>query len=275
MISPRYQAILRKTPTKVLLFIAYVISVNLLAGYCAVWLRYPSLWGGSNVFYEYAMPIGMTWGLSHWPSLILVSIPLLLIPHWNTNQIRRYRIICIGLILILLYGVFEKIPFALFPTVDLFIAFFFSLIIAPPNYKENPVLTVTVAILITISTLYGIYYLYSKWQHQTPLIKESVLMNGLYKLKTINIDNSYRKEMLFTTELTRYIDPDKVCESATEMTSFLLETYPFDDGYNKTIEVVFNPEEKDNDLPPYPLGQMEQYEEDGETHIACYLKYKE
>ncbi len=100
-------------------------------------------------------------------------------------------------------------------------------------------------------------------------------MNGLYKLKTINIDNSYRKEMLFTTELTRYIDPDKVCESATEMTSFLLETYPFDDGYNKTIEVVFNPEEKDNDLPPYPLGQMEQYEEDGETHIACYLKYKE
>jgi len=274
MNTPAYQAFFRKNPAKFLLFLSYFISVNLLAGYCAVWLRYPSLWGGGNVFLEYGMPIGI-WGLSHWPSLILTSIPLLLVPHWNTKQIKRFRTICVGLILVLLYGVIEQIPFALFPAVDLFSAFFFSLIIAPPNYKENPVLTVTMAILLLISSFTGIYYLYAKWQHRTPIIKESVLMNGLYNLKTINVDNGYRKEMLFTTELTQYISPDSVCDSASEMGQLLFNTYPFDENYNKTVEIIFNPAQNENNLSPYSLGEVAQYEEDGETHIACYLRYKE
>ena len=273
MSSKTYQAFFRKTQAKLLLFIAYFISVNLVAGYCAVWLRYPSLWGGGNVFLEYGTPIGI-WGLSHWPSLLLISIPLLLVPHWNTKQIRRSRIMCVGLILVLLYGVIEQIPFALFPTVDLFIALFFSLIIAPPNYKENPVLTIAMAILLSISSLTGVYYLYAKWQHRTPIIKESVLMNGLYKLKAIQVDNGYRKEMVFTTELTQYIEPDSVCDSASEMGQLLFNTYPFDVSYNKTVDIIFNPLRNENNLSAYPLGEVAQYEEDGETHIACYLKYK-
>jgi len=271
MNSATYKAFFRKTPVKLLLFLTYFISVNLLAGYCAVRLRYPSLWGGGNVFLEYGTPIGI-WGLSHWPSLLLISIPLLLVPHWNTKQINRFRIICVGLILVLLYGVIEQIPFALFPTVDLFIALLFSLIIAPPNYKENPALTVTMVMLLSISSLSGIYYLYAKWQHRTPVIKESVLMNGLFKLKTIHVDNGYRKEMLFTTELTQYIDTDKVCDTASKMSELLFNTYPFDEKYKKLVDIIFNPQQ--NDSLPYTLGQMEQYEEDGELHIGCYLKYK-
>jgi len=275
MNSQTYNGFFRKRVAKFVMLFIYLIAVNLLAGYCAIWLRYPSLWGGSNVFLEYAMPIGMTWGLSHWPSMVLTSIPLLLVPHWNVKQVNRFRIICIGLILVLLYGVIEQVPFALFPAVDLFTALFLSLIIAPPNYKDNPALTITMALLISISTLYGIYYLYSKWQHRTPVIKESVLMSGLYKLKAITVENNYRKKMLFTTELTRYIEPDSVCSSATEMTNFLFDSYPFDVKYNKTVEIFFNPDSKGSDFSPYPLGQMEQYEESGETLIACYIKYKQ
>ena len=267
------QQFFRKTPAKFLLFISYFISVNLLAGYCAVWLRYPSLWGGGNVFYEYGMPIGI-WGLSHWPSLILISIPLLLIPHWNTKQINRFRAICISLFLILLYGVIEQIPFALFPAIDLLTAFFFSFVIAPPTYKENPKLTISMIIFLSLCILTGVYYLYSKWQHQTPIIKNTVLMNGLYKLKNIQVDNGYRKELLFTTELTQYIEPDKVCDSALEMGELLINTYAFDNKYNKVVEVVFNPKEKENNFKAYTLGLIEQYKEDDELKLGCYLKYK-
>ncbi|MFT5396847.1 MAG: hypothetical protein ACI85N_002057 [Gammaproteobacteria bacterium] len=124
--------------------------------------------------------------------------------------------------------------------------------------------------LLSLATLTGCYHLYSKWQHRTPIIKESVLMNGLYKLKAISIDNDYRKELLFTIEFTQFLDPDRVCDSASNMSELLFNTYPFDEGYNKIVEVVFNPEEKDNDFSPYPLGQVEQYEEDGGLQIGCY-----
>lgn len=220
------------------------------------------------------MPIGITWGLAHWPSLVLISVPLLLVPHWNAKQIKRSRIICVALILILLYGVIEQIPFMLFPKIDLFTAFFFSLIIAPPNYKENPVLTIAKTAILSIATLTGRYHLYSKWQHRTPISIKSDLMHGLYKLKSISVDNGYRKELLFTIELTEFIDPDRVCGSASKMSALLFNTYPFDEGYNKIVDVVFNPEEKDNDLTPYPLGQLEQYEEDGGLQVDCYLKYR-
>tara|TARA_R110002096_G_scaffold261292_1_gene454543 strand:+ start:49889 stop:50713 length:825 start_codon:yes stop_codon:yes gene_type:complete len=269
-----YQAFFRKSSAKFLLLLSYIISVNLLAGYCAVWLRFPSLWGSSKIFLEYAMPIGMTWALAHWPTLVLVSIPLLLMPHWNTKQITRFRIICIGLVLLLSYGVIEKIPFALFPTIDLVSAFFFSLIIAPPSYKENPVLSLFMIVLLSITALSGTYHLHDKWKHRTPIIKESVLSDGLYKLKTISVDNGYRKELLFTVELTQYIEPDKVCDTTSEMGTLLFNTYPFDKKYNKIIDVVFNPEQKEKNATPYPLGQVVQYEEKGALQIACYLKFK-
>lgn len=274
MKTSAYQAFFRKSSAKFLLFLTYIISVNLLAGYCAVWLKFPSLWGSSKIFLEYAMPIGMTWALAHWPTLVLVSIPLLLIPHWNTKQITRFRIICIGLSLILSYGVIEKVPFALFPTIDLLTAFFFSLIIAPPSYKENPVLSLFMIVLLSITALAGAYHLLYKWKHRTPIIKESVLLDGLYELKTIDADNGYRKELLFTVELRQYIAPDKVCDTASEMGALLFNTYPFDEKYNKMIDVVFNPEEKEKNTTPYPLGQVVQYEENGELQIGCYLKFK-
>ena len=265
----------RKTPAKLLLLFFYFISVNLLAGYIAVLLNFPSLWGNSHVFGEYAIPIGMTWGIAHWPSLFIVGIPLLLLPEWNAIAIRRFRAICIGLFLILTYGVNEKIPFALFPAIDLLTAFFFSLIIVPPTYKENPVLTIVLAIFLSITSLSGIYLLYSKWEHRTPAIKETALMNGLFKLNSISVNHSYR-ELLFTIELTQYIKQDTVCNIASEMGETLFNTYNFDKEYKKIADIIFNPEQKENNFKPYPLGQIEQYKDkkDNELHFGCYLKYK-
>jgi len=141
--SPKtYSHFFRKPLAKLLLLLTFAISVNLLAGYIAVWLRFPTLWGGGQIFMEYVLPIHMTWAFAHWPSLILISIVLSLLPNWDSKQIERFRIICVCLFLILLYGISEKIPFALFPAVDLLVVFFFSIIIFPPSYKENPKLTI-------------------------------------------------------------------------------------------------------------------------------------
>jgi len=178
----------------------------------------------------------------------------------------------VSLFLILLYSVIEKVPFALFPAVDLLIAFFFSLIIVPPTYKENPVLTIFIAILLTIFVLISIYVFYSKWQHQTPDIKEAELINGLFNLKTIQVDQ-YNKELIFTLELTQHISQDNICTIASEMAETLFDEYRFDKKYNKIADILFKPVQE-NTVSFYKLGEVAQYKEDGEHHMACYLKYK-
>jgi hypothetical protein len=273
MNSDIYKGFFLKTSTKLLLIIIFLISVNLLAGYVAVWLKFPSLWGNSQIFLDYAMPFGLTWALAHWPSIILTIIPLLLLPHWNEQQLQLFRLICLSLFFILLYGVHEKIPFALFPAVDFLVAFFFSLIIVPPTYKHNPKLVIGISIFLSFALLSGTYCMYSKWQHRTPEIKESNLMNGLFVLKVINVNSNY-KELTFEVELTQMISQENICDTATEMSEALFESYPFDANYKKTTQIIFNPIHPDKNLSPYPLGELNQFEEDGQVHIGCYLKYK-
>ncbi len=271
MNSVTYKDLFHKTSIKVALLLAYLISVNLLSGYIAVWLRFPSLWGNSQVFLDYSMPLGMTWASAHIPSMILVSVPLLLIPRWNAKQINRFRMICLSLFLILIYGVLEKIPFALFPAVDLFVAFFFSVFIVPPSYQDNPKFTIGLSVFLALIIISSSYILYSKWQHRTPVIKETSLMNGLFKLNTIDVN--YR-ELIFKVELTKMISQESVCNTAIEMTSNLFDTYRFDESYKKIVEVIFNPTQTESKDTPYHLGVLEQYEEDGGKNIFCALKYK-
>ncbi len=274
-INPQvFQHFFCKIPAKVILLLVYITSVNFLSGYVAVWLKFPSLWGNSKIFLDYAMPFGMTWAMAHWPSLVLISIPLLRLPHWNKNQLKRFRQICIGLFVILLYGIIEKIPFALFPAVDLLIAFLFSLVIVPPTYKTNPALTIIMGLLLSMIILSGIYTLYSRWQHQTPTIKEIELMDGLFKLKKIHADNSYRRELIFTIELTQYIPQKDVCVIASEMGESLFKTYPFDKTYDKNANIIFNPKQQENNFISYQLGKVYEDYYKGEIIFGCYLKYR-
>jgi hypothetical protein len=89
MNSKRYQLFFSKTPAKILLLFVYCIGVNLLAGSIAVWLKFPSLWGGGQIFSEYAMPLPLAWAFAHWPSLILIGISLLLLPHWFDKKYNK------------------------------------------------------------------------------------------------------------------------------------------------------------------------------------------
>jgi len=261
-----------KTPAKIFLLMIFIVSVNLLSGYIAVWLRFPSLWGTSNIFFEYAFPLNLTWGLAHIPSFMVLSIPLFLLSGWNQAQIQRFRIICVCLFLLLLYGVMEKIPFALYPAVDLFVAFLFSLLIVPPSFKESPKLTITLSILLLLVVLASLIVGYSKWQHRTPNIKETNLMGGVFTLQNIDAGNDYRTELSFTVELTEFIDEKTVCDTASKMGKQLFNSYPFDNDYKRIINVIYNPQHED--ITAYKLGEVGQFEEDGKLHIGCYLKYR-
>lgn len=261
-----------KIPAKILLLVVFIISVNLLSGYIAVWLRFPSLWGSSNIFFEYAFPVHLAWGLMHIPSFVIIGLLLLLLSSWNQSQIQRFRITCICLFLILLYGVMEKIPFALYPAVDLLVALFFSLIIVPPSYKENPKLAISLIVLLLLIVLAGLMYGFSKWQHRTPIIKETNIMDGIFTLQNIDVNDDYRKELTFTVELTKFIDQKTVCNTASKMGEQLFNSYPFDNNYEKIIYVIYNP--KQSDVTAYSLGEVSQYEENGKLKIACYLKYR-
>ncbi len=273
MNSNTYKAFFHTTRIKILLLLIYFISVNLLAGYAAVLMKFPSLWGNSKVFGEYAIPIFMTWGMAHWPSLIVIGISLFFVSGWNAIQIQRFRVICLSLLLVLIYGVIEKIPFVLFPAVDLLVGFFFSLIIVPPSYKENPKLTISLLIFLSVVLISSSYYLYSKWQHRTPEIKESNLMNGLFELKKVEVNKNY-KELIFTIELTQFISQNDVCRIATEMSNTLFKKYSFDKQYKRIVQIIFNQNQSESIVTPYHLGLLEQYKENGEMQVGCYLMYK-
>jgi len=130
-----------------------------------------------------------------------------------------------------------------------------------------------VVFLLTAITLISAYPSYYKWQHQTPIIKEKKLMDGLFKLKRIHVNNGFQKELIFTIELTQQISQDNICVVASEMAETLFNKYPFDKTYNKIAHVIFNPAQ-DNTVSFYKLGDIYQYKNNGGYGIDCYLKYK-
>lgn len=54
----------------------YVLLTCLTAGAVAEWARFPSLWGGGNLFAIYAVPFWLGWGLLHVPGLVAGGIAL-------------------------------------------------------------------------------------------------------------------------------------------------------------------------------------------------------
>jgi len=258
---------------KITLFLFYVVVVNLLAGYAAVFLKFPSLWGSSEIFLEYAMPFGMTWAMAHCPSLLLISLPLLELAHWDTKKLRRFRGVVFMLFLLLLYGVIEKIPFALFPAVDLLVIFSISLIVFPPSLRNNPVISISLIImLLTVSVRAGVNY-YLEWQHRVPEIKQSLLMEGLFELKSITVDRGRNEEMIFELDLKQHVADEELCDISLKMTKDLFSSYLFDENYHKIADVFFNPGNSDKKFSAYPLGYLiENHENDSPETISCFLK---
>ncbi len=255
-----------------LLFLVFLISVNVLAGYIALTLNYPSLWNVTASFWEYAVPLPFGWGLAHIPSMLLCGIPLLLLSNWQERYIRYFRVTCMGGFLMLLVVLGKKVPFILFPCVDALVALILSFVIVPPARRYTPILASVFALLILVLGSFT----YSAWRHQTPEITRVVYVDGAFTLKSITVNSDFRKEMIFDVDLNTRLLEDQLCAFAQVLADSLLQDYPFDNSYSKKITVNFNPLSESVGFGVYGLGELSlddaHKEQDGQ--FACYMKYK-
>lgn len=259
---------------RVLIFIIFIISVCLLAGYVAVEFRYPSLFNVKASFAEYAFPHLFSWALIHLPSMAVYGSPLLFLPKVDEKYTRYFRIFCIVSFLLLLLEFDEKIPFLLFPKIDALVALALSFFILPPNRKDNPLTVAILKGLALLGFLIFTFFAYSFWSHQTPVITETEY--GVFKLKSITVNNDFRKEMLYEVDMKSRPPEEALCELGQKLAHDLLEDYPFDHAYLKKIEVTFRPNEGAN-LESYQLGEISLREKHKEKdgRFGCSLRYRD
>ena len=81
------------------LLLLWVAFACLISGAVAEVLRLPPLWGAGNRFMEYGLPLPLTWGMLHWPSLGLFGL-LLTVAHLDPGRWRGLvRLVFIGTLL--------------------------------------------------------------------------------------------------------------------------------------------------------------------------------
>lgn len=258
---------------RVLVFIIFIVSVCILAGYVAVKFRYPSLFNAEPSFAEYAIPYLFSWAFIHLPSMAIYGSPLLFLPKIHKKYTRYFRIFCICSFLLLLLEFDEKIPFLLFPKIDALVALILSFFVSPPNQKDNPLTVSILKGLALLSFLIFSFFAYSFWSHQAPLISETEY--GAFELKSITVNNDFRKEMFYEVDMKARFPEEELCELAQKMAHDLLRDYPFDSAYIKKIKVTFSYDEKGNS-GSYDLGEIslrdKHKKRDGS--FGCYLQYK-
>jgi hypothetical protein len=267
-----------KSLLRPLAFVLYLVSVNLLSGYVALALNYPSLFNVKASFGEYAIPLPFTWALAHWPTMLIFGIPLLYISRARRKLTQNYRLLCAIIAGLLLLTLNEKIPFLLFPWVDALAGLAFSLVLVPPNRKANPVLF-PVTCLAVVGVVGAITYIaFDHWQHRTPTLNTTTYADGVFELTSIDVNKKLR-EMRVVMALKERLEIDESCELGQQVAEQVLQDYPFDTGYNRLVEVWFNPESSDvpeNTGRPYRLGEisLNEVDIDPDGSFACYLKYK-
>lgn len=103
----------RRTPW--LLIIAWILTACLTSGLAALVLEMPSLWGGKQGVMEYLLPLPLTWGMLHWPGLILFSLGLSLAYQQRERWLREFRQLCVGVLLAVLAIAWLSEPLRGFP----------------------------------------------------------------------------------------------------------------------------------------------------------------
>jgi hypothetical protein len=261
---------------RILILLAFLVSVNLLAGYVAITLGYESLYNVKPKFGEYALPLPMCWGFLHIPSMFLYGTLLALLPGMQQKSVRYFRIFCAVSFGLLLLEMDRKIPPLLFPKVDALTAFIFSLVVVPPNRKDNPVVVAAITLSAALATLALGYFCYLLWAHRTPALTTTVYQDGIFELKSISIRNDFHKSMDFEVDLKRQVEERHLCTQAQLLAADLMRDYPFDDTYKKVVEVSFNVPSPQSDLTPYKLGEIElegrRLQEKG--RYFCNLSYR-
>ena len=132
----------------------FLIVINLACGLIAVEFRYPSLWGGSDVFKEYALPLHFSWAIAHWPSMLVLSVLLFRMREWDETQITKIRCVilagialCIAIEFIYGGGKFHRIPFVLIVLVDLSAVYVLSLLL---HQRRRPFVASFLILFVTL-----------------------------------------------------------------------------------------------------------------------------
>lgn len=132
----------------------FLIVVNLACGSIAVEFHYPSLWGGSDLFIEYALPLHLSWATAHWPSMLILCVLLFRMRGWGEAQITKIRCVllagialCIAIEFIYGGGKFHRIPFVLFVLVDLSVAYGLSLLL---HQRRRPFVASFLLLVVTL-----------------------------------------------------------------------------------------------------------------------------
>lgn len=146
---------LKSQLANVVLIAAYLLAVNLLAGYVAVALSYPSLWGGGDVFKEYAVPIPYGWAMMHWLTMAPLAVLLYGLPAWPAVKQQKFRWIllaciaaCVAIEFIYGGGRWHRIPFVLFPLIDVT-----TVLMLSAMYLSFSVLRVLIPAFVVVTTL--------------------------------------------------------------------------------------------------------------------------
>lgn len=136
MVAPN---LLSSFPARICLALMYLIAVNLGSGLLAVELGYPSLWGASEVFHEYAYPALYNWALVHTLSMLPLAWLVFRLPTLRPRHIRLCQIASLASLVLLFfvevklpYGKLRHIPFALFLIVDALVLLSVALLLRPP-----------------------------------------------------------------------------------------------------------------------------------------------
>lgn len=261
---------------RVLIFCLFLVGSSLLAGYLAITLRFPSLYNVNASFAEYAIPFPFYWGFMHIPFMLIYGIPLLLSNRTKLRYVNYFRLFCVVSFVALLFTIKHKMPFLLFPTIDAITALICSLILLPPNKKNNPRLITLLKLCTTVVLILMGYFAYDIWVHQTPNITKRLYANDTFKLQSIEVKSDFHKELLFTVNLKTELPENQICKAAQQLANEILHDYPFDQTYNQLIKIRFNPKTDEQTDSSYPLGELSLNKDDIATdgHFACYAAYK-
>ena len=141
-------------PIRILIAMVFLVGVNLASGLFAVEFGYPSLWGNSKVFAEYAYPLPMGWAFAHWLTMLPLAWVAYAMWEWPGPRLRMLRwslaaamVTCVVLDLVQGGGRWHRVPFLLFALVDLSAIFGLSLLMS----KRTLMFAVPVGVLGLLS----------------------------------------------------------------------------------------------------------------------------
>jgi len=216
-----------------------------MAGLLAVEFRYPSLWGNSDIFPEYAYPLPYGWALAHWISMSPLTFWVFRMPTWDTHTLMRSRWILLAIVTAAVLfefiygnGRWHRIPFVLFVLVDSAIALIIAMIIKPPR-KLMAGLGISGALLLIFWTVGT--PLIAAWK-QNKNVAALATLNSKYEslraMPTESLGDDARVIMEVQLDVAGTLDKEALCYEALKLFEGTMELFPSEKRANPWIQFV-------------------------------------